>query len=451
MASTPAPSVERHAAVTTLSEPDLGMSVSPASQPSPVWQELDYCACLATTSIWNSTYPSVPDSPLDSESEGGGDTTVQMPLMVTRQTSISLGPRQNADHSLGLFPAPAPISDFPAQTTPLIVLARNSPTTVFLETDAPGSTSRSIYYYSSFTTTLPNSSVVVVLTTVSSGASSTATSQAAHSQGSVNSALGPLLGGLLGGFFGLMVIGILLWCTWRRRHDICGGRQPVDPTPAFPETDPKIPEHLDRRSSRFSSQFSGYRSPRRSSTPAPEPLPYQYGALGRPKSVGSTTSLPGAQSPPHSPSQSHSRPTSSTTPPPSAYLPNASVGTPPGIATALTPGPSMASSLRSSTPASWYPPSLQQYQQQRQQGRVSWPRMAGEEEERVSPVLRPRSERRPSRLSLTLANWNPETDENVMEREETDVGAEDTSKKKTKTQEEGGAGVEVEVTRDMEE
>ncbi|KZT05428.1 uncharacterized protein LAESUDRAFT_230304 [Laetiporus sulphureus 93-53] len=85
----------------------------------------------------------------------------------------------------------------------------------------------------------------------------------------------------------------------------------------------------------------------------------------------------------------------------------------PGMGTAISPGPSLASSSRPTTPgpALSYPPSLQQYLSHGQ--RVSWPRYdpsasASTSEEGLE--RRGERERRPSRLSLTLANWNPETD-----------------------------------------
>lgn len=40
-------------------------------------------------------------------------------------------------------------------------------------------------------------------------------------------------------------------------------------------------------------------------------------------------------------------------------------------------------------------------------------------------MLRPRSERRPSRLSLTLANWNPETDGDLEAMREGENGERD--------------------------
>ncbi|PCH36591.1 hypothetical protein WOLCODRAFT_28668 [Wolfiporia cocos MD-104 SS10] len=156
--------------------------------------------------------------------------------------------------------------------------------------------------------------------------------------------------------------------------------------------------------------------------PTPAPQPYQYGVVGRPLPAGTTVNVPHTPDP----SRSHSPSVlTSYSPPPSASF-RTSITPLPGARTAITPGPSIASSSRASTPGlvPAYPSQLQQYhhelqqqqyqqQYQSQQARLSWPRYGGSEDgydERRSPAQRARSERRPSRLSLTLANWNPETD-----------------------------------------
>lgn len=172
--------------------------------------------------------------------------------------------------------------------------------------------------------------------------------------------------------------------------------------------------------------------------PQPEPQPYQYGQIGRPPSqlsLGSTRSPPSspahpgphgspppAARPPHSRTQSLSVLTTSPhssnnhgTSPGSAAASTSGRWTPPhGASTALTPGLSIPSSSRPPTPGT-----MASFAQLQPNARQSWPRIGGgagsddshDHEECATPLGgRPQSERRPSRLSLTLANWNPETD-----------------------------------------
>lgn len=194
------------------------------------------------------------------------------------------------------------------------------------------------------------------------------------------------------------------------RHRIFSRHDSVESQtlPTSPHLEYKLPDHSSRRQSTLSS--------------APAPQPYQYGVVGRPRSQMSTSL---STSSPHSPgptrSRSHSPGPSVLTysRPPSTVMnamvtPSPTPGAAGGINTPISPGPSLApsSGSRPSTPG--YPPQLQQYHTEWQQ-RVSWPQMSHTEDgqgadPRRSPVLRPRSERRPSRLSLTLANWNPDTD-----------------------------------------
>lgn len=189
-----------------------------------------------------------------------------------------------------------------------------------------------------------------------------------------------------------------------RRHDSTESQT----LPTSPHLEYKQPDHSSRRQSTLSL--------------APTPQPYQYGVVGRPRSQMSTSL---STSSPHSPdptrSRSHSPGPSVLTysRPPSTVMnamvpPSPTPCTPAGINTPISPGPSLAPSSGSRPPTPGYPPQLQQYHAEWQQ-RVSWPQMSHSEDghaadPRRSPVLRPRSERRPSRLSLTLANWNPETD-----------------------------------------
>ncbi|KAI0919110.1 hypothetical protein AcV5_002113 [Taiwanofungus camphoratus] len=239
------------------------------------------------------------------------------------------------------------------------------------------------------------------------------TSQGLESRDGPHEWLGPLLGGLLGGFFGFILVVAGLWFLWRQRHSIFNRKDSSEDGRGSAAADYKREDRAERGASRAPS-------------PAPTPQPYEYGLVGRPVSgLSSSSSRPSLA---HTNSHPHSLQTNSS-PPPSASASTSAhmqmytatgATPPPGAGTGLSPGPSLAPSSRASTPGMGYPFPLQQYrhelQQQQQQGRLSWPRYGGSEDghdERRSPVSRPQSERRPSRLSLTLANWNPETDGNL--------------------------------------
>lgn len=150
--------------------------------------------------------------------------------------------------------------------------------------------------------------------------------------------------------------------------------------------------------------------------PAPvepiEPKPYRYGAVGSVRSQGGSNPGTPRESSVYSHSVSPTTPRSfagSASPRLSMSFSQGGAPTPPIVpATALTPGPSQPSS-RPDTPGYFgqLPPSAFNIRQ-------SWPLYNGSSDDsydgsdpRSSPTFGLRGERRPSRLSLTLANWNP--------------------------------------------
>ncbi|KAH9925708.1 hypothetical protein B0H21DRAFT_826627 [Amylocystis lapponica] len=291
---------------------------------------------------------------------------------------------------------------------PLLITTGSRPTTVYAQQEV----------------ILPRDEFAAVL------ASNSTSATASDDTPSASNDLGPILGGLFGGFFGLFVIVAAIWYIWHRRRHLCCSRDDVSETPSLsPVPDPKV---LVR------AQHSPV--PPVPPLPPPSPTPYQYGLVGRPRSHRSSSVPYQPQTPSaYSQSRPHSQSLSLSSVPPSAYNATHSragsgAATPlPGTGTSLSPGPSLAPSSRSSTPA----PStaLQHYrlelqQQQQQQERLSWPRYGGSEEggdERRSPVLRPHSERRPSRLSLTFGNWSLRTDSEHGEPQEQAVHEEGTA------------------------
>lgn len=169
--------------------------------------------------------------------------------------------------------------------------------------------------------------------------------------------------------------------------------------------------------------------------PGLEPKPYQYGLVGRPSSTPSYCSSPGASPPPTRPQSfsAFSAMTAYTAPLPS---PNQNTSTPNLLRTTSPVSPTVrpitpmtpltpaylgahrpsGSEASVGTAVSYPFPVLPPTPREERVSRDSFSDAAAAAEgESVS-------ERRPTRLSLTLANWNPETDGELFPRASSDDG-----------------------------
>ncbi|KAH9846495.1 hypothetical protein C2E23DRAFT_949282 [Lenzites betulinus] len=256
--------------------------------------------------------------------------------------------------------------------------------------------------------------------------------------------VGPIVGGVLGGFFGLLGIVALMWFLWRKREswrDRYAGPPAHNSQTTLYSPRPRRPE---------------------SSSPPPglEPKPYQYGLVGRPPSTPSFCSSPGASPPPTRPQSfsalsamtAYTPPIlSPTTPPaqsqprpPSESTPNLLRTTSPIVAptrpvTPMTPlspaflGPAAsvgmgrhgasASEASVGTAVSYPFPVLPPTSLDGHRDSHDTSESEGwEGGRRASEDLEGGWARRPTRLSLTLANWNPETDGELFPRASSDDG-----------------------------
>ncbi|KAI0690784.1 hypothetical protein C8T65DRAFT_88269 [Cerioporus squamosus] len=317
---------------------------------------------------------------------------------------------------------------------------------------------------SQVSSTLPGGSVVVTLvtststmppavstvpTSLGSGGSDSNNNNADNNN--IKDVLGPAIGGAVGGFLGLIALVMLVWFIWRRRDSIRAlyAKEPTSKTePAFYERW----GHHDKPSS---------------PPPELEPRPYQYGLVGRRPGSPSRTSSPSTSPPPTRPQSlaftgvSHSPgpyttgypynpPTpnsaSGLAPSPSPYSPYFPQQPPsPAANGLLTPSArphtpvwpeSSAPTAVTPLPQSPQPPPAPSFHRQSDSmtsvgTAVSYPfpvlppvrreerdeRRHSEDESSVSE-----RDRRPFRLSLTLANWNPETDGELFPRASSDDG-----------------------------
>ncbi|KAI1790328.1 hypothetical protein LXA43DRAFT_510496 [Ganoderma leucocontextum] len=282
---------------------------------------------------------------------------------------------------------------------------------------------------SSATSTFPNGSVIVTLITSTSTIIPTwaliPTEPAGdHTSGDVRANLGIIIGSTLGGFLGLLVIALIGWSIWRKRNSI---------------------RALHLRDQMWSNDRSALYEHRKnidsSIIDGQEPKPYQYGIVGRreqettpsrrsspnvspaptrPQSLAHTglSPVPGPYtpgSPPYSaglspapytpdiftfPSQPPTPNAQHTASPYSAVPPSpGSLSPPTGILSAPTHRPS--DSVASISTAVSYPYQVPVPVVDRE------PHNDREDIEGAGPA---ESSRRPKRMSLTLANWNPETD-----------------------------------------
>ncbi|KAI0350626.1 hypothetical protein OH77DRAFT_1060487 [Trametes cingulata] len=287
---------------------------------------------------------------------------------------------------------------------PVIVSLSTPPPTVIVSEIASTRADGSVFItYMTSTSTLPPTPVFLPTSLTGDNNNSN------HNHDISNDDVGPIVGGVLGGFFGLIGLVALIWFIWRKREslrDRYGG-------PSFPEYESTLASSRPRHA--------------KGSSPPPglEPKPYQYGLVGRPPSTPSHCSSPGTSPPPTRP-QSFSALSAMT-----AYT---SPIAPQNVSTPnLLHTTSPVSPTRPITPMT--PLSPMSFGQHRPSGSeasvgtaVSYPfpvlpptphdengRPSAGEDESVS-------ERRPTRLSLTLANWNPETDGELYPRASSDDG-----------------------------
>ncbi|EMD39985.1 hypothetical protein CERSUDRAFT_92475 [Gelatoporia subvermispora B] len=248
------------------------------------------------------------------------------------------------------------------------------------------------YYVSSFSATLPNGSVIISSQTISTTMSpftiyvpvtSTAASQQSSDNG-LNGILAPLLGGVLGGFFGLLLIVAIVWMLWRRHAK---SRKSDDIPPSMTPA---------------SAIMQDYTYGARRRTPAPPPPAYQYGLVGSPRSSRPTiASRPPSQTLSVLTSQTHTSQAPSATQQ-MMYSP-----------TALVPGQSLPPT-RPPTPFALSQQSQSPSPTARQDGATEpWPRLGSDEGHGGGD--RPASQQRAVRVSLTLANWNPATDGELLD------------------------------------
>ncbi|CDO78121.1 hypothetical protein BN946_scf184596.g3 [Trametes cinnabarina] len=265
-----------------------------------------------------------------------------------------------------------------------------------------------------YTSTLPPTAILVP--TSLSGQSNYTN----HHHSLTSDDVGPVVGGVLGGFFGMIGLVALVWSIWRKRQSLRARHA----SSQFPEYESTLYSSRSRRT--------------KASSPPPglEPKPYEYGLVGRPPSTPPYSPTPGTSPPPTRP-QSFSALSAMT-----AYAspvltqpvqqPQASSSTPNLLHTTSPVAP-----VRPVTPMTPLGPPFLGQGHPRPSGSeasvgtaVSYPfpvlpRMPREErdslrdsldEDRDGGESGPGGERRQGRLSLTLANWNPETDGELFPR-----------------------------------
>ncbi len=336
---------------------------------------------------------------------------------------------------------------------------------------------------SQVSSTLAGGSVVVTLVTSTSTmppAVSTASTPGGGGSGSNNNnanhdnireVLGPAIGGAVGGFVGLIALAMLIWFIWyvmpksrspcdcsqlsRRKRDSIRAMYAKEQTPKI---EPAFYERWGHHDRAASPPLDA------------EPKPYQYGLVGRRPGSASRTSSPSTSPPPTRPQSlaftgvSHSPGPYSTGYPYNPPTPNSASGLAPGpspyspyfpqqppspaanglLAPSAPPhppvwsGPTTSAAVTPSPHTPQSPEALPSPAFHRQSDSmtsvgtaVSYPfpvlppeRREERDERRHSEDESSVSERaqRPFRLSLTLANWNPETDGELFPRASTDDG-----------------------------
>ncbi|KAI8978349.1 hypothetical protein BD414DRAFT_152250 [Trametes punicea] len=354
---------------------------------------------------------------------GGEMDTVQVPIVLTipitasQPTATLFAPcptnstvTDGSSHSLASSPSSSSYAQATYPSGPVYVSISTPPPSVIVSEVSSTLPDGSVFVsYMTFTSTLPPTPVFIP-TSLAGGNNETYYHHSAPEDD-----VAPIVGGVLGGFFGLIGTVALLWFIWRKRQTL----RERYAGPPFPEYEPTLYSPRSRRA--------------KGSSPPPglEPKPYEYGLVGRPPSTPSSS--PGTSSPPTRP-QSFSALSAMTAYTPPALSPQpqqhpqansstpnllhtTSPVSPPRPVTPMTPlGPPYFGHPRPSgseasvgTAVSYPFPVL--------------PSMPREEQSRASlDEDGSASERRQVRLSLTLANWNPETDGELFARASSDGG-----------------------------
>ncbi|PIL33707.1 hypothetical protein GSI_04332 [Ganoderma sinense ZZ0214-1] len=275
---------------------------------------------------------------------------------------------------------------------------------------------------SSITTTAPNGSTIVTVITstatiVPTWALIPTEASGNHSSSDAQANLATIIGSTLGGFVGLLIIVFIGWSMWRKRNSI------------------RALHLTDQMWSNDRSALYGRRTDIDPSViDGQEPKPYQYGIVGRkehettpsrrsspnvspaptrPQSVAHTSLLPGPGLGPYTPgSPPHSAGLS-----PAPYTPDvlafSSQPPTPNAQHAASPYSAIPSAPPSPSPAAPAPTRTHRVSDSVVSvgTAVSYPYqvpvpLVDREDEGAGPA----EARRPKRMSLKLANWNPDTD-----------------------------------------
>ncbi|GJE97564.1 hypothetical protein PsYK624_137850 [Phanerochaete sordida] len=332
----------------------------------------------------------------------GGPSTNQVPVQIvyeytnfvptatlfatcpTQRTALDgpSPPSSNTSSSTDQQPSSTSSPDSATSTAYVTTVITPAPSVIVTSQTITESNGSTVYILTTYTSTF--SPVSALLPNPSGGANGSHHSSSA-------AAIAPVVGGILGGFFGLIGLVVLIWWLWRR---IKYGR-------ARPHT-PDVPSMAYAGGPGAAQLDEGL-----------EPKPYHYGGLGSHTSRGSSRpNSPRARSSTYSQGNPPTTPGSGNRSSTRLSITQSGAPTPTFFpSTAIAPGQSQPNS-RPSTPGyfpghggsasapSSPPPSAYM--------RQSWPRYASDGEDSGSdsaaaPIMYPRRERRPSRLSLTLS------------------------------------------------
>lgn len=315
-----------------------------------------------------------------------------------------------------------------------------------------------------YTSTMPPTWSTVP-TSMGGGGSGSGNSKGNHT--SIRDDLGAVIGGAVGGFFGLIALVMLVWFIWyvipgllKCAYSLYARRKRDSVRALYAKED------LPKDESAFYQRWSQHHTPS-SPPPGAEPKPYEYGLVGRKAGTPSRASSPSTSPPPTRPqSMAFTGPALSPGPYTTGYPYNPPT---PNSASGLAPSPSpyspyfpqpppspspngfLTPSARPHTPvwsgsstpaaAASSPPTPQPSREQpspsfhRQSDSVTSigtavsypfpvipPVRTEEQDRRDGDDQSSISQRRPYRLSLTLANWNPETDGELFPRASSDDG-----------------------------